>query len=228
MLIAFDGIDGSGKSFTAKALAEDIKFLYTKEPTFTSEEADALNLGSKNDIQREIEFAVDRIRHTNDVLRKYEDVICDRYIWSGLAYCEMYNPVAFPFAEALYKHKFFLKPDVYVFVDTPVDICFERKKVQPIEHLRKLRQAYHKMLPIIQADSRVITIAGIGPVQDCVLYIKKQIGDIYKDKIKMSKRETIYACGCRKETFGFEQEPDPLCEKHHMPITGESNMVDEL
>lgn len=175
MLISFEGIDGSGKSFTAKALAEDIEFIYTKEPTFTSEEADALNLGSKNEIQREIEFALDRIRHTNDVLRKCANVICDRYIWTGLAYCQMYNPSAFPFAEALYKHKFFLKPDVYVFVDTPVEICFERKKVQPIEHLQKLREAYYKILPIIQAESKVMYISGVGPVEDSVLKIKKEL-----------------------------------------------------
>jgi thymidylate kinase len=229
MLIAFEGIDGSGKSFTAKALAEDIDFLYTKEPTFTSEEADALNLGSKNDIQREIEFAVDRIRHTNDVLRKYENVICDRYIWTGLAYCSIYNPVAFPFAEALYNHNFFVKPDIYIFVDTPVEICFERKKVQPLEHLQKLREAYYKTLPLIQADSKLMYISGVGPVEDSVLKIKKELGKFLKDKIKISKRETVYECGCRKETFGFEHiEPPPLCETHGMPITGESNMVDEI
>ena len=129
MFIAVEGIDGSGKSTIAKALAENLYFVYTKEPTFSSEEADALNLDSKNDIEREIEFAIDRIRHMNDFLRKYEDIICDRYIWSGLAYCEKYNPVAFPFAKALYKHKFFIKPDIYIFVDTPVEVCFERKKV---------------------------------------------------------------------------------------------------
>jgi len=186
MLIAFEGIDGSG-TFMAKKLAEEISLLYTSEPTFTPEEADALNLGSKNDIEREIEFAIDRIRHTNNILRKYENIICDRYIWSGLAYCEMYNPIASPFAKALYKHEFFVKPDVYIFIDTPVEICFKRKKVQPIEHLQKLREAYYKTLPLIQADSEMMYISGMGPVEDSVLKIKKELGKFFKDKIKIDE-----------------------------------------
>lgn len=176
MFIVFEGIDGSGKSTLSKMLAEEIGYLYTREPTFTSEQADALNLESKNDIQREIEFAIDRIRHTGDILRQYDGVICDRYIWTGLAYCNTYNPSAYPFAEALYNHDFFPKPDFYVFVDTPIEICFERRQIQPIDHLQKIRDAYIQARPLIESKSKIIEITGTGDPVECLCKIKSQIG----------------------------------------------------
>jgi dTMP kinase len=174
MFIVFEGIDGCGKSTLSKRLADELGYTWTKEPTFTSAEADALNLGSLNDIEREIEFAVDRIAHLKFL--SDSDVICDRYIWSGLAYCSMYNPSAYPFAEALYKHKFFKKPDVYVFVDTPVGLCSNRKKDQPLDHLVRIREAYLNTRPIVEKDSKIITIEGMGKIEDCVLSLKKSLG----------------------------------------------------
>jgi dTMP kinase len=180
MFIAMEGIDGCGKSVMGKALAEDLNFIYTREPTFTSEEADALNLESKNNIEREIEFAIDRIRHTNNVLRKWDDIICDRYIWTGLAYCSVYNPVAYPFAEALYKHKFFVKPDVYIFIETPIEICFQRKQIQPKEHLKKILSAYEKIRPIVETESKIITVSGVMKIQNCVKEIKDKMQNIFE------------------------------------------------
>lgn len=173
MLIVFEGIDGCGKTTLSKKLAQILGFKWTREPTFSSEEADALNLGSKNDIQREIEFAIDRIRHLDTLLD--QNIVCDRYIWSGLAYCKTYNSAAFPFAEALYKHDYFKKPDIYVFVDTPVEICFERRKVQPIEHLIKIREAYLNTRDIVESTSKIITIQGIGDIEEGIREILKKI-----------------------------------------------------
>jgi thymidylate kinase len=179
MFTVLCGCDGSGKSTLCKELAKATNSFYTREPTFTSEQADSLNLGSKNDIQREIEFAVDRVKHTYEILKPKlaakESVICDRYIWSGLAYCNVYNPSAFVFAEALYNHEFFIKPDFYVFVDTPVDICFERRHVQPIEHLIKIRNAYLDTQHIVEKHSKVITIQGVGAIEGCIENLKSKL-----------------------------------------------------
>ena len=175
MLIVFEGIDGCGKTTLSKKLAQILGFKWTREPTFSSEEADALNLKSKNDIQREIEFAIDRIKHINDFLNLPQKVVCDRYIWTGLAYCKTYNPAAFPFADALYKHSYFKKPDFYVFVDTPVEICFERRKVQPIEHLIKIREAYLNTRDIVETTSKIITVQGVGDIEEGIREILKKI-----------------------------------------------------
>lgn len=181
MFIAFEGIDGSGKSSLSKKLAESLDFIWTKEPTFSSETADALNLDSKNDVQREVEFAVDRIRHITGLLSFYDDIVCDRYIWTGLVYCNTYNPSAYPFAEAMYTHEFFRKPDIYIFVDTPVELCFERRKTQSIEDLTKLRDMYRLTKPLIEKKSKIITIQGVGDIDIGVGFLKNELRSLFKN-----------------------------------------------
>ena len=180
MLIAFEGIDGSGKSFISKKLAEKLNWRWTHEPTFLSEQADALNLGSKDDIQREVEFAVDRICHTyqlNHTSMLNVNTICDRYIWSGLVYCKKYNPAAYSFIDVFYDHKFFIKPDYYIYVETPIQLCYERKMVHSIEHLQELSELYNSLRPKIEKFSKIITVHGNDNVDEIITYIMNVIGN---------------------------------------------------
>lgn len=130
LFLVFEGIDGSGKTTLSKAVAEKLGAIWTKEPTFTSEEADTLNLNSKDDIDREIEFCIDRIKHQSFIKSTLEtnSLVCDRYIWSGLVYSLVFNQSAFCFAQAMYKHQYFIKPDYYILVDAPIDVCMERRQ----------------------------------------------------------------------------------------------------
>jgi dTMP kinase len=175
MFIVFEGIDGSGKSTLSKAFADAIGYEWTHEPTFSSEYADSLNLGSKNDIQREVEFMLDRITHMQELLGNTQNIVCDRYIWTGLAYCKRYNPSAYPFAEAVYMHKFFRNPDYYVYVETPIQVCFERKRTQPVEHLENLDHLYRDLIPKISGHSKVIMTKGVGNIEDTIVELKKAI-----------------------------------------------------
>ncbi len=127
MLIVFEGIDGCGKSTLSKKLAEKLNWKWEKEPMFSSEEADNLNLNHQSGIEREVEFCIDRIKH-QEIIKESSNIVCDRYIWSGLAYCLKYNKDAFDFSSIMYRHNFFIKPSYYIFVQTPIDVCFNRKK----------------------------------------------------------------------------------------------------
>lgn len=182
MFIVFEGVDGSGKSTIATELSKRVKltkpetgvsllYTYTKEPTFSSETADSLNLKSKNDIQREVEFMIDRICHNEKVLHKVDHIICDRYIWTGLAYCKIYNPKAFEFAQVVYNNQFFRIPDHYIFVDTPIEICYKRKKVQPLDHLQKIRQTYLDTKSLLNPKSKFSTISGVGNIEYIIQYL---------------------------------------------------------
>jgi dTMP kinase len=177
MFVVFEGIDGSGKSTLSKAFYEEmlkrqIVSSLTKEPTFTSEQANDLNLKSKDDIGREIEFCIDRIQH-QEFLKEQTNanniLICDRYIWSGLTYSAMFNPSAFEFAKQMYKHNFFIKPDYYVFVDTSIEICYERRQEQTIEQLTKLRHFYLETKKFVEDKSKILTISCVGDINSICL-----------------------------------------------------------
>jgi dTMP kinase len=173
MFIVFEGIDGCGKSTLTKRLSEKTFFHYTREPTFSSKEADELNLNSKNELEREIEFAIDRIAHNERTLKSIENIICDRYIWTGLTYCKFYNPSSFDFVKTLYSNKFFRIPDLYVFVDTPVEICSQRKQDQPIDHLKAIRNAYLETKGLLNPKSKMISIESVGNADECLAEVYK-------------------------------------------------------
>jgi thymidylate kinase len=67
VFIVFEGIDGCGKTTLSKRFAEIRTFIWTKEPRFSSEVADRLNLVDKDTISREVEFLLDRVRHQQDI-----------------------------------------------------------------------------------------------------------------------------------------------------------------
>ena len=107
---------------------------------------------------REVEFLMDRIAH-QEFLKENENVVCDRYIWSGLAYCKVFNPSVFDFIKVLYHHNYFRKPDLYVFVDTPPEICCQRRRIPAqFSNLVKLRNAFIETKPLISNYSTVFTL----------------------------------------------------------------------
>lgn len=179
--IVFEGIDGCGKTTLSKNVATALDCWWTKEPTFSSEQADILNLKSKNKIEREVEFAVDRIKHGIEINSCNKNVVCDRYIWTGLAYCLKYNELAFDFVKALYAHDFFLKPDYYIFVDTPVEICYQRSlnrtgnSPQSLRDLKNIRDCFLETREIIETTSKVFVIQAIGDSEVLVNNVLKEI-----------------------------------------------------
>jgi thymidylate kinase len=184
MLIVFEGIDNSGKSTLSLAFQKYINndfrsvdgvlkvdphlgdFVWTKEPMFTSEEADTLNSPSfTNQFARERLFFESRMRHQDMVSGK--NLICDRYIWSGIAYALKFSPECYEFARALYlSDTLFIQPDLYIFVDTPPEVCFDRDPSVELDRLKSLQQAYLSTQQFITTP--VITMQAIGGEQ-CAL-----------------------------------------------------------
>jgi thymidylate kinase len=174
MFIAFEGIDHSGKSTLSVMFMEYLNskykddqdqllidphlgdFVWTKEPTFTSEEADLLNSSDyKDELKRELLFYVSRTRHQKDI--QSANVICDRYTWSGIAYAKLFSPKTYEFARELYLSKeLFAQPDLHVFVDTDPLACHIRGTEESMDILEKKRRAYHDTMKYVQSPIIVI------------------------------------------------------------------------
>jgi len=174
MLIAFEGVDGSGKSTLSVNFMEYLNkefrdkdgqmlvdshmgdFVWTKEPAFSSEEADKLNSPEyKSQTKRELLFFVSRTQHQTDL--RSANVVCDRYIWTGIAYASIFSPETYKFARELYLSKdLFTQPDLHVFVDTDPLTCHIRRNEESIENLNKKRQAYFDTMKYISSPIIVL------------------------------------------------------------------------
>ena len=175
--IIFDGIDKVGKSTLSVNFTQYLNklyrdedgllkidphfgdFIWTKEPLFTTEEADFLNSpGYIDEYRRERIFFESRMNHQKLIAGK--NVVCDRYIWSGLAYANKYSPGCFRFAKELYlSENLFIKPDLYIFVDTPPEVCASRDAALDLDVLRELRESFLKTKDYIKTP--IITIQAV-------------------------------------------------------------------
>jgi len=179
MFIVFEGIDRSGKSSLSVnfqawvnnefrdedgALKVDPHlgdFIWTKEPTFSTEEADRLNSDDSpvGEYERERIFFESRLRH-QDLLGS-GNIVCDRYLWSGIAYAKFFSPHCHGLLTDLYLHSsLFTQPDLYVFVDTPPEVCYDRDPDTDLDKLKGLRGAYLETRASISQP--VITLPGLG------------------------------------------------------------------
>jgi dTMP kinase len=161
VFICIEGLDGSGKTTQAQLLAEKLSekynAVYTAEPskgkigTFIRE--CCLYEGKRLPTEAEaLLFAADRIEHTqNEVapaLDKGKIVICDRYIYSSLAY---QGSAGLSLAWIKTINARALQPDFSIFIDVSPERVLERllRKKSVMETLQiqqKVREFYLKFV----------------------------------------------------------------------------------
>lgn len=161
MFITFEGIDGTGKTTVAKAIAERLKGLpihLTSEPTKTPL-GDMIRkeiLSGSHPVHTTFLFLADRVTHSQDIhnrLLKGDIVICDRYHDSTIAYQGvllseiMGKEKAFSYLEEMWE--FFLKPDATIlFVSDPVKAIHRigtrgpRTSYERMEFLAQVQEAF--------------------------------------------------------------------------------------
>lgn len=194
-MVIFEGCDHSGKSSLSVLFTEYLNnfkdefdllrvdphlgdFIWTKEPVFTSEEADKLNSPEFTDeYKREGLFFESRLRHQEMMLGK--NIVCDRYILSGLAYAYLFSPNCFLFAKELYLNpNLFLQPDYYIYVNTPAEICFKRRGQDvPLDRIKKIQGAYEETRKYIRCP--IIDITGEYEEQKSLELLIEKFENVY-------------------------------------------------
>jgi thymidylate kinase len=98
---------------------------------------------------------------THQKLLAGKNVVCDRYLWSGIAYAHKYSPGCFRLLKELYlSESLFMQPDLYILVDTPPQVCFERDASLDLDVLKELRTSY--MLTREYVRTPVIVTEGVN------------------------------------------------------------------
>lgn len=165
LFIAFEGIDGSGKSTQVKLLSDSLKKAGQK--VYSTFEPTDSPIGSviRNIFKHRMEadhrviaglFVADRLDHllnkTNGILKKLEEgytVITDRYYFSSYAYHGVHMPLDWVI-EANSLSADLLSPDLNIYIDISPDISMKRlingrssiELYETKENLRNVRDKY--------------------------------------------------------------------------------------
>jgi dTMP kinase len=159
VFICIEGLDGSGKTTQAVLLTERLgkryNAIYTSEPSKGKTGTFIRNccLYEKERLPTAVEallFAADRVEHVeNEVkpaLAEGKLVICDRYIYSSLAY-QGSAGLSLEWIKSV--NSYALQPDLAMFIDVSPELVLERLQrrksvMETLETQQKVREVYLK------------------------------------------------------------------------------------
>lgn len=205
VFIAFEGIDGSGKSTQIQLLSEKIRekgvrCYQTCEPSggpIGSMTRQILTGRIKTD-NRVIAamFAADRLDHLlNDVdgiASKIENgisVITDRYYFSSYAYHSVDVPMEWVIKTNEESAKV-LRPDINIFIDIDADTAMERitknrfhtELFEKKSRLEKVRANYLKAFHLLGGKENILIVDGTKSVEEIAEEIWKHVESILENK----------------------------------------------
>jgi dTMP kinase len=196
-LVAFEGVDGCGKSTQARILAESLGALLTYEPGDTPLGAGLRELilhsdGALSPRAEALMVAADRAQHVDDVLEPTlasgRWVVTDRFDGSTLAYQgfgrgldegQLRSILGFATRG--------LHPDLSVLVDVPLEAARARVKAIGPDRLERLDWAFHQRVAdgyrsLAAADKdRWVIVDGTGAVDEVARSVaeavRERLGD---------------------------------------------------
>lgn len=147
MFIVLEGIDGCGKTTQLKYIKEyfeekfpDKKIIVTREPGGTdcplSEKLRKIILNNEMDeYTRALLYAASRYEHQKKIKEWLDNnyiVICDRYIYSSLAYQSNEN-LSIDEILSINRYNSIIRPDIILFFRMDLDTFHSRKKIRQEE-----------------------------------------------------------------------------------------------
>ncbi len=195
MFLVFEGLDGSGSTTQAALLVKNLQkkgitAFHTSEPS-----EDTIGLFIRSALQKEwtpapealqLLFTADRAHHiANKIdpsLLQGATVVCDRYIWSTLAYGALSCDQKW-LSEI---NRTFRAADYTFFLDVPVKDCLQRiekrgKKNELFEEHQKLQKVRDVFLKLQSKDPHSVVLDGTRSIED----LGTEIFDVVEKKFSL-------------------------------------------
>ncbi len=188
LFIAFEGIDGSGKSTQSKILAEQLiaeghKVYTTFEPT-DNPIGSMIRRIFKGEMEGDHKtiaglFVADRLDHLLNkkygLLKKLEEgytVITDRYYFSSYAYHSVHMSMDWVIA-ANSMSADLLRPDLNIYIDIPAEVSMQRinssrestELYETLENLQAVRNKYIEAFRKLKDEENIFIINGDRPIE---------------------------------------------------------------
>lgn len=187
-LICFEGIDRSGKSSQIEILSlylivKNIPYVIIKFPTNETYPGREINKFLKGEIfinpdKVDLYFTSDRLEMYGEIKRLLKEgtwVICDRYVYSGIAYGNTalyFNTLEFGKV---------VRPDLVIFMDVQYEDVKNRKDFgkEIYEEKNRLERAYKNFLKWFEDKDFVKIIDGRKGIREISEEIEKEIEGIF-------------------------------------------------
>ena len=201
LFIAFEGIDGSGKSTQVKLLATYLRSMghkvhVTFEPTdrpigkmireiFNHKmEADDRTIAGL--------FVADRLDHIlnkdDGLLKMLTDgyfVITDRYYLSSYAYHGTHMPIDWVIGSNSLAADL-LRPDINIYIDMPVEISMQRltknrkttELYETADNLKKVSEKYREAIAKVKDKEKIFTVNGNQKIETIAEIIQTKIDEL--------------------------------------------------
>jgi dTMP kinase len=189
--IVFEGLDGAGT--TTQAAKLQAHFTRRGSPSFLTNEPTGEPIGAfirrllgaeergrdgspfrPGEQAMGLLFAADRLSHSRAIearLEAGEHVVCDRYLFSSMAYQTLDPAIRAEWVIDI--NEGCAVPDVTLFLAAPVDVCLARIRARAGDasiyetraHLETIARNYERLLPMYAASfGHVVRIDGTKPV----------------------------------------------------------------
>lgn len=190
--VVFEGLDGAGTTTQMQLLAEycdqnDRPCRATFEPTNKPIGRLVRSVLRKQIVTTPLSlamlYAADREDHLNNpvngLMRDLDEgklVICDRYLYSSLAYQSVDSDF-----ETIQRLNAFPSPQYLFFIDTPVDECLRRIKgrgdqeelFERHEFLEKVKENYERIFETLGKEVTLVRLDGLLPKEEIARNIQE-------------------------------------------------------
>lgn len=182
LLVAIEGIDGSGKTTVARRLTQRLNDLgycaeYTYEP-YASYFSEALRryIDTYGEAEPEIEvlaMALDRLFHVHKVVKPLLArgciVVSDRYVYSSYVY-QGARGIDVEWIELV--NRYAIEPDVAIYLRVPLEIALERirgresrwRYFENLDRLKKVQELYETLV----AKGKLIAVDATQDIEKVV------------------------------------------------------------